>query len=217
MRIVLLVLLTTLLAMPLIALPRIAYIGMSAALPGSAELALGKPTRGGIMIAADLLSWLAWSGYKDEALDLEDSFKRYAQAYAGVPSNSNDRYYQHIQQYYSSDEFNSFQEMMARNFYLIYNYDPEGFSEYLAANLYADEEGWQWQSPEHHQKFRDLRKQRQKAKMYQNLALGALLLNRGISIVDALFLSGKKSVAELPVYFSVSPERALILNYRFEF
>ncbi|HNQ44642.1 MAG TPA: hypothetical protein PKI59_09425, partial [Candidatus Cloacimonadota bacterium] len=131
------------------------------------------------MIAADLLALLAWSGYQKESLDLANSSKRYAEIYAGVPSNNDERYYQHIQQYYSSDDFNSFQEMMARNFYLIYNYDPEGFADYLAANLYSDEEGWQWQSPEHHSRFRSLRKQRQKARMYQNLALGALLLNRG--------------------------------------
>ncbi len=217
MRSLLLLLLVTLLTIPLSALPRIAYVGMAAALPGSAELALGKPTRGGIMIAADLLAILAWSGYQYEANDLADSFKRYAEVYAGVPVNNDERYYQHIQQYYSSDEFNSFQEMMARNYYLISNYDPDGFADYLAANLYSGEEEWQWQSPEHHSQFRSLRKQRQKARMYQNLALGALLLNRGISMVDALFLSGRNKDSDVSFYFSVTPERALLLNYRIDF
>jgi len=217
MRSLILALLIFTLAMPLMALPKIAYMGMSAAVPGSSELVLGKPTRGGIMIATDLLTLLVWSGYRHDVKDFTKAYKLYAQSYAGVPLNDNDRYYQHIQQYISSDDFNSFQEMKARNYFLIYNYDPDGYAAYMADNLYTDDEGWDWQSPEHQQEFRSLRRQRQKAKMYQNLALGALLLNRAVSVVDALFLSKNKPRPGLPVYLSVSPESALLINYRLEF
>lgn len=211
------VLLVLSLALPLAAQPRIAYVGMSTVLPGSAELVLGKTTRGGVMIAADLIAILAWTGYGNDVKDFTNGYKLYASQYAGVPVNNNDRYYQHIQQYYGSSDFNAFQEMMARNYYLIYNYDPESFAEYLANNLYTDDEGWQWQSPEHQQQFKSIRRKRQKAKMYQNLALGALILNRAVSAVDALFLSGKSEHTQLPVFFSVSPDRALLINYSLEF
>lgn len=204
--------------LPLTALPKIGYAGMSAVLPGSSEILLEKPTRGGILIASDLLALFAWSSFGKDAKDLASSYKRYALAYAGVPINHNERYYQHIQTYLSSDDFNQYQEMMARNYFLIYGYDPEGFEQYLQDNLYHEGEQWHWQSTTHLQKYKSLRRDKQKAVMYQNLALGALLLNRAVSVVDALFLSSKaEKETPLPVFFSVSPENVLMVNYSLEF
>lgn len=208
---------TLLMLMPLAAQPRIACVGMSAALPGSAELALGKYIRGGALLTADLLALFAWNSYRNDARDLTDGYKRYAKNYAGVSIKGSDHYYQHIQMYYSSDEWNQFQEMMARNYYLIYNYDPENYEAYLQANLYQGDETWSWQSPDHYQKYKSIRRERQKAVMYQNLALGVLLLNRAISVVDALFLTRDSGQTSVPVSFSVSPDHGLMVNYSLEF
>lgn len=217
MRTILFTLALLICALPLFALPRIAYVGMSAALPGTAELALDKPIRGGVMLTADLISLITWMGYRNEVADYTDSYKRYAQQYAGVPITTGDLYYRHIQSYNSSDDFNANQEMMARNYYLLYNYDPDAFAQYLEANLYTEEEAWQWQSPDHQQEYRSLRRSRQKAAMYQNLALGALILNRAISVVDALFLSSSSGKKAIPVSFEVTPDNSVFVNYSLEF
>lgn len=204
------------LVMPLVALPRIAYIGMSAVLPGSGELVLGKSTRGAILMGADIVAISSYLATGQQVQDLTNSYKQYASVYAGVPINHNDRYYQHIQQYFSSDEFNQFQEMMARNYYLIYMYEPQMFDEYIAANIYAQDEAWQWQSTEHHKHYKKLRADRQKAKMNNNLSLGLLILNRAISVIDVAFISGKIN-RPTPLYLSTDGESALMLNYRLEF
>ncbi len=216
MRKSLLVLILFLTALPLLALPKIAYVGMSALLPGSGELMLGRPTRGGIMLGADLITIAAFMGTGQQVDDLTRSYKQYANLYAGAPRVEDDLYYQHIQQYVSSASFNEYQEMMARNYFLIYYYDPAGYEEYVLANTYAADEAWSWQSSVHHKHYKKLRSNRQKAKMYNNLCLGVLILNRAVSMIDTAFIS-KGSRDSTPVFFTPTGDLGLMLNYQLEF
>lgn len=212
----LLILLFAILAVQLAALPRVAYIGMSALVPGSGELALGKNTRGAAFLTLDLVTLSAFFGTQRHVDDLTTSFKQYALTYAGVPINDEERYYQHIQQYISSNEFNRFQELMARNYFLIYIYDPDGYSEYIVANTYSEEEAWSWDSDEHFRRFRKLRSNRQKTKMYHNLSLGVLLLNRVVSMIDTAILSADPD-NDSGVYFSPQGDDGIMINYRLNF
>ena len=205
------------LVFPIAALPKIVYPAMSAVLPGSAELLLGKETRGGVMLAADVVALVSWASFKQDAKDFTNQYKRYANIYAGVPLNTPDLQYQHMQSYLSSDEFNDSQEMMARNYYLIYIYDPAAYDDYLLHNLYTNEEAWNWQSPEHQKEFQRLRRKKQKSSQYQTIALGALLLNRAISTVDALFLSRKAGRNALPLHVGINEDNTMMLHYTLEF
>lgn len=191
-------------------------MGMSAALPGSGEIALGKSTRGGIMLGTDLLAITAWIATGREIGNLTDSYKLYAKVYAGIPDGMNDAYYQTIQQHISSDAYNQDQIMNARNFYLISNYNPEGYAIYIAENTYPEEEAWFWQSSEHQANYRALRYQTQTVKMYRNLSLGAMLLNRAISFVDVALITRNP---DKPTALYVTPLESggLMLNYRLEF
>lgn len=212
----LLVILALLLALPLCALPKIAYLGMSAALPGSGELALGKSTRGGIMLGTDLVALTAWLAAGREITNLTNSSKLYAQVYAGIPEGMPEAYYQDIQKYLSSDEFNQFQTMNARNYYLIYTYDPEGYLAYLADNNYSEDEAWSWQSSEHQAKYSALRFRTQTNKMYRSLSLGVMLLNRAISLIDVALIS-RNPDQPTALYFTPLESNGLMLNYRLEF
>lgn len=197
-------------------LPKIACVGMSALLPGSGEIILGQKTKGSIMTGVDVLAISSWLATGRQVDDLTRSYQRFATVYAGCPEDMNNTYYQHLQQYLSSDEFNQFQDMMARNYYLIYTYDPDGYNAYILANTYQDTEAWNWQSAEHQDHYRSLRRRAQTAKMYKNLSLGVLLLNRAISMIDtALIKSDPNSGTAL--YFSPLEDNGLMLNYRMEF
>ncbi len=205
-----------LICLPLMALPKIAYVGMSALLPGSGEMMLGKPVRGGILMGADLVTIAAYLGTGRQMDDLTRSYKQYAYVYAGAPNTGSDQYYQHIQQYSSSAAFNEYQEMMARNYFMIYYYDPAGYEDYIQDNTYSEDEAWEWQNSEYHKHYKQLRNSRQKAKMYNNLCLGVLLLNRAVSMIDTAFIS-KGSRNETPVFFTPTGDLGLMLNYRLEF
>jgi hypothetical protein len=208
--------LAVLAALPLAALPKIACIGASAVFPGTGELLLGKSNRGAVLLGSELIaltSYLATGEHKD---DLIKSYKQYALTYAGVPVGNDERYYQHIQQYLSSDEFNQFQELMARNYYLIYYYDPDGFAEYIAANTYGEDEAWRWQSDKHFRKYRSLRSKTQRTRMYQNLSLGFMLLNRAVSMIDVAFIR-PDAKTPTPLYFTPLDGGGVALNCRLEF
>lgn len=189
---------------------------MSAFVPGTGEILLGKTTRGGIMLGTDLLALTAWLASGREINNLTESYKQYAKTYAGIPDEVQDSYYQHIQQYLSSDDFNDAQILGARNYYLIYGYNPEAYQQYVDENTYSPEEAWDWQSAEHQAHYRSLRFRTQSTKMYKNLSLGAMLLNRFVSLIDVALIS-KDPEKPSPVYFSTSENGGLMLNYNLEF
>ena len=196
----------------LMAQSRLTYIGMSALLPGSGELAMGKTNRGIVMIAADLLA--AYSYFKtDNEIDLQrDQYRKYAYVYAGVSEDMPLNHYQYVQEYISSEDYNDYLEMIARNYYLISNYDPEGYADFLQSESFSSEEMWAWQSAAHWEKYKDMRKTHQKTKINHTLSIGLLLLNRAISVVDTAILS-----RNLQLYARPSGMDGLMLNCELRF
>ncbi|WP_044278993.1 hypothetical protein [Candidatus Cloacimonas acidaminovorans] len=199
---------------PLLALPKFVYPVSSLILPGTGELLLGHNTRGATLMGVDLINIYAFIATGREIEMQKKNFMKFAELYAGVPYGMPDEHYQAVQNYPNSDYYNDIQEMMARNYYLIYNYDPESFAEYISANTYQGNEEWSWQSEEKWEEYKNLRKRHQKTKMNNQLALGLMLLNRGISIIDSSILSKKKHGE---FYLAPLPANGAMLNYQIEF
>jgi len=201
---------------PLLALPRILYPASSMVLPGSGEIMLGRTTKGGTMMAIDILSLYALLA-TNQAIDLQKKqYMNFAERYAGVPYGMSDNHYQDVQDYISSDYYNDIIRMMARNYYLIANYSPEDYEAYVAENSFAGDEQWSWDSDDHWQQYKHMRKSNQKRKMSHNLALGIMLLNRAVSTIDATLLT-RPSRHNGQVYFTPSGDTGLMLNYGFNF
>jgi len=201
---------------PLAALPKLSYSAASAILPGTGELALGKTTRGAIMLSTDILVWGSFFALEKEKDNLTDTYKQYAVVYAGAKSGMPESYYQNLQNYISSDDFNRYEELFARNYYLIYSYNPEGYEEYILANTYSDEESWSWQNQTYQDHYKKLRRRTQKAKIYQNLSIGALVLNRVVSVIDVSLIN-KKTNRPLSIYFTPTSNNGLMFNVQLEY
>ncbi|MDD3632961.1 MAG: hypothetical protein PHY63_06505 [Candidatus Cloacimonetes bacterium] len=201
---------------PLAALPKLSYSAASAILPGTGELALGKTTRGAIMLSTDILVWTSFFALEKEKDNLTDTYKQYAVVYAGAKSGMPESYYQNLQNYISSDDFNRYEELFARNYYLIYSYNPEGYEEYILANTYSDEESWSWQNQTYQDHYKKLRRRTQKAKIYQNLSIGALVLNRVVSVIDVSLIN-KKTNRPLSIYFTPTSNNGLMFNVQLEY
>ena len=201
---------------PLAALPKLSYSAASAILPGTGELALGKTTRGAIMLSTDILVWSSFFALEKEKDNLTDTYKQYAVVYAGAKSGMPESYYQNLQNYISSDDFNRYEELFARNYYLIYSYNPEGYEEYILANTYSDEESWSWQNQTYQDHYKKLRRRTQKAKIYQNLSIGALVLNRVVSVIDVSLINIKTN-RPLSIYFTPTSNNGLMFNVQLEY
>lgn len=191
---------------------RMAFIGMSALVPGSAEIAMGKTNRGVALLLSDVLA--TYSFFKtDKDMDLKKAaYKQYAQSYAGVPLGMPQSQYQVIQDYISSEQFNDFQDLMARNYFVIYHNDVQAYIDYMEANTYTGEESWQWESSRHWETYRNMRNQHQRIMINHNLALGVMLLNRAISVIDTAILS-----KNINLYARPHGVDGLMLNYEMRF
>lgn len=204
----------------LFAQSRIVHMGMSAILPGSGEIALGKVNRGAIRTTLDILTLTAYYQTGKERDNLKDSYVAFAQNYAGVTQSGNERYYQYLQDYQSSADFNQYQEMMARNYFLVYNYDPDAYTQYMEANTFGSDEAWKWESNADWNKYKSIRTRHQHAKINNNLALGVLIFNRAVSVLDVNFIIRNQHRAS-PVmgsfYLEPSGGDGLKLNCQLDF
>lgn len=196
--IVLMILLSFGVALPLNAQNRKLLMGMSALLPGSGEIAMGNTNRGVVLLSSELIAgYTFFKTNKDMSLQ-KDQYMRYANLYAGVPMDMPAVHYQAIQNYISSEEYNDLQEMSARNYFLIYKYDPDAFAEYVEAHTYSGDETWEWRSKEHWSEYKAIRRKHQYSRINHNLALGVMLLNRGISLIETALLSREINVSAKP-------------------
>nr|MDK2850535.1 hypothetical protein [Candidatus Cloacimonadota bacterium] len=212
LRFLLLVMLMMFTILSLNAKSKLAYMGLSVLVPGSGELAIGRTNRGLALLSVEILA--EYGFFKtDSDMDLqEDSYKRYANIYAGVPIGMPNNHYQVVQNYISSEEYNEFQDMQARNYFYIYQNDEQAYLDYLAANTYTGNESWEWQSEMHFREYREMRRKYQKIKINHNLSLGIMLLNRAISLVDMALIT-----RDMKVYAAPMGLDGMTINYQVRF
>ena len=153
--------------------------------PGLGEMYSQNYSKGAIFLATEsaiIFSYFRMKSERDWAIN---SYKQYAYSVVGVPKDMDDDYYQLIQNYMSSEEYNDIIIRDARNYFLIYNTDPEGYEEYLEAHLIPEENSWYWDNNNEWSEFIKLRLKKQDYEIYSNFAFAAAILNRIISVIDS--------------------------------
>jgi hypothetical protein len=177
---------------------------------------MGHNTRGATLMGIDLITVYAFFATQQE-IDLQRrNYMQYAQVNAGVPYDMPRNHYQDIQEFPSSDYYNELQEMVLRNYYLIYDPDPAEFARLMDELIYRGDEEWKWKSDAHWKEYQQMRVRHQRTKMSHNLALGVMLLNRAFSAIDSALLSGKLN-EHGTLYFSPSGKDGLMASYQIDF
>lgn len=161
----------------------------SALVPGLGEMYLGEHTRGAVFMGAEVLIMFAYFRLNKEVDWKTNSYRQFADRYAGISSNYGEDYYRLINSYISSDQYNSEIELYLRNRYIIWEYNPELYDYYMQQYMISDEDSWEWESREKWLRYREIRRDKQSLEILSNFALGAALLNRIISIVDSAILA----------------------------
>ncbi len=193
----------------------------SALVPGLGEMYSQSYSKGAIFLAAEsavIFSYFRMKSERDWAIN---SYKQYAFSVVGVPKDMDDAYYQLIQNYMSSEEYNDNIIRDARNYFLIYNTDPEGYEAYLEANLISEENSWHWDNNSEWSEFIKLRLKKQDYEIYSNFAFAAAILNRIISVIDSAmgvkkFNRSRQYIGKL----SVQPDwnkKGMKINYEYRF
>ncbi|AFN75036.1 hypothetical protein MROS_1802 [Melioribacter roseus P3M-2] len=142
-------------------------------LPGMGELYAGDYGSGIYFTAADAALWGVYAGYSIYGKWKEDDYKAFAVSNGGISTDGkDDSYYASIGIYMNIEEYNRIQELN-RSFAYVYD---------------TDTHYWRWNNNEDRRKYRELWKSSEQA--YNNLrfAVGALILNRIISAINAVRL-----------------------------
>ena len=190
---------------------------MSALLPGTGQLYIGKTTRAGVFLAADAASFFALYRFNKEKNNFSDQYKMYAYSYAGLRKGVGDNIYRLAQRYRNYEEYNRVVELYARNFLLANRISKEEYDDYVNRNKIKPEDAWDWQNDFYLNQYRELRQEKQNYEIYENFALGALFINRIISVIDAAIQTQKVN-RNSHVY--VIPEdngRGISLIYEYKF
>ncbi len=193
----------------------------SALVPGLGEMYSQNYSKGAIFLATEtaiIFSYFRMQSERDWAIK---SYKQYAFSIAGVPKNMDDEYYQRIQNYMSSEEYNDAILRDARNYFLIYNTDPEGYEAYLEANLIPEENYWHWDNNDEWSKYINIRLKKQDYEIYSNFTFAAAILNRIVSVIDSA-LEAKKfnRSGQYLGKLSIQPDwrkKGMKINYEYHF
>lgn len=145
---------------------------LSLALPGAGQWYAGARGRAAVFLSAEGLCWAAVGFFETVGQAKKNDFRVYASVHAGIdPAGKGDDFYRTITFYNSREEYNTLGRA----------YDPR-------KPYYNDVPDWRWQWDSEASRFayRVIRNQSNEAFNRVKFSVGALVLNRVISAIDAI-------------------------------
>ncbi len=160
---------------------------MSFAIPGTGELYAKNTASGIASLATETLLWLGYFNFLQQAKWAENDYKKYADAKSGTQiTNADDLYYELLQDYYSSEEYNNHVRLYARNGLYYGDWTQEEFDQFLEEYLYIGDQAWDWGSTDVWYKYGELRREKNKYKIISKFTIAGMLVNRLVSMVKAV-------------------------------
>lgn len=145
-------------------------------LPGMGELYADAYDSGVYFTVADGVLWGTYVGINVYANWQKDRYISYAQSNAGITTaNKDEDYYATISEYLNIDEFND-AKAFERNFDEMYN---------------SNTHFWKWNTGEERKSYRDMWVSSEQSFNNLRFVVGALLLNRVVSAINAVRLVSK--------------------------
>lgn len=145
----------------------------SALLPGMGELYAGGYSSGKYFTIADGILWGSLIGVTAYANNQEDNYRSFAETYGGVDLKGKDaKYFGNIGNYLDIYQYNRRQEL-DRNYEDIYD---------------SGTHYWKWSGQAQRTEYRDMWKSSETANNSTRFIVGALILNRIASVINAIRL-----------------------------
>lgn len=145
-------------------------------LPGMGELYAESYSSGKYFTVLEGALWGIYIGMNAYSNSQEDNYKEFAQAVGGVnPENKSSDYYAIIGVYQNIDEYNN-AKALERNF---------------GAMLNKNQFFWDWKTSQNRKSFRNMWTSSEQASNNLRFVVGAMLLNRVASIINAVRLTAK--------------------------
>ena len=196
-----------LLGISLIVLQAMNPIFASAIVPGLGELIQGEKSKAQTFFILEGSIWLTYLGFNYFGHKTDKSARVFAVDHTGAnPANHDDRYFDAIEDYLSSEQFNLEVE---RNASLYYPNDLAEQQRYIEENGYFGDDAWEWDTLTNRTAFWERRKSARDNLRRASFMPGFAIINRIVSIIDVVIFE-----EEDKVHFDTQPGRIGIL-YRF--
>ncbi|MBS4015986.1 MAG: hypothetical protein KGZ86_06095 [Candidatus Latescibacteria bacterium] len=159
----------------------------SAVVPGWGQHILKNSQKAEIMIAADGVLWLLYGGFQWYGSSRLKDAKLYASRHADANINiANEKYYRALERYRNSEDYNEDIRREARE---RFPDNPLLQHNYFLENGYFGDSAWLWQSDSMRFSYWEQRKVARTALTRAGFCLGAVILNRVVSSIDAAFFT----------------------------
>lgn len=156
----------------------------SALLPGLGERYVGRTGRAKAFHSVEGAVWATFIGYRIQGNLRRDRYEEFAVTQADAASDGDSNYYEHIGLWLSLEEW---QDIVRRDARYRFPDDPEAQAEFFEANKRYDAgDAWAWPDDETRIRYRQLRSRSERSYRNGRLALGAAIVNRLASMMDAL-------------------------------
>ncbi len=160
-------------------------IFLSALLPGLGEYYARNTDNAIIMGGTETLIWLSYYKIGREIDWAERDYIKFVHYYAGIEADDlSEEYLQDIQDFYSSDKYNSELKAYARYLY-DGNVTSDEYKNYVEKNGYYNQYSWQWDTIDNWNSYQELRQKKRELEIISKFTIGAAIINRVVSIIDA--------------------------------
>lgn len=166
-------------------------------LPGLGESYLGHKGRATVFFVAEGAIWTSFAVFRIQGGHREDLYKEFAEVNAGVAQRNDEEFYRTIGNFIAADGPFSANEQVRRQARSIYPNDREKQDEYFEENAYTGDDAWTWSSQDRLDRYGEMRSSAENAYHNSELAVGLLVANRILSVVDVGLL-GARSKREQP-------------------
>jgi len=176
----------------------------SLTLPGWGQATLGHRTSTVFFGLTETAIWGTFTAFRIQVAMREDAFLRTARLAAGIDLGGRDEEWRRIVGgFVSSDEYNLL--VVARDAANLYYDDPVAYRAYLAEHSLQGADTWKWTSVEGQLRYRDQRKNAQRAAQRANTTLAVAVVNRIVSALHAARVAGRPAPAARSWRFEVVP------------
>ena len=183
---------------------RLDAMASSFLIPGWGQMKLGNTGRAQLFFGAELGIWTAFTVFKVQGKLRRESYLEIARVRAGVasPGSAGGEYYRNLGRFESTA---SYVRDLRRDARAQFPDDLTARDGYVAMHSPPESLQWEWQSEADRQLYKDKRSDSEGAYQKARYMIGAAVLNRLLSAVDAARSAGDASRAE-GVSFHVRPD-----------
>jgi hypothetical protein len=169
---------------------------LSALVPGLGQLLRGESTYGKLFLGGEAASWTSFAIFRVQGRAREDRYIEYAERFAGVDDagGQDDSYYSALASYDRSGEPGgpeSYNEVEVRQRARdeLFPGDPEAQEAYIREHSIDGILAWDWETDARRREFAEIRISSENAYHRSEYAVGAMVANRILSVMHAIWLT----------------------------